>query len=170
MTAQRHAKGAILVPCDRQYPDGALVVDGYETGGSLLAHPLGGGFQFTITPAEAARLRPVGGGEQQSPLYRKAKFSVEGLDGEFEGWTDGTTWNGWAKPRFELAAARLLARVFEGTFDEQRDCFITKSGDGEDEIWAAEIISILGGTLLKVYPIGAGAWIWDEIKSSAVAP
>jgi len=51
---------------------------------------LGGRFQFTITSAQAARLRPVDGGEQQAPLYRKAKFMIEGIDGRFEGWTDGT--------------------------------------------------------------------------------
>src|SRR5690242_10595176 len=140
MKPERHPKGAILVPCDRRYPDGALVVDGYDSDGCLLAHPLGGGFQLSITPAQAARLRLAGGDEREAPLYRKAKFAIEGVDGVFEGWTDGTTWNGWAKPRFELAAALGVGEALGAAYDKERDRFITRPQDGEEETWEAQEI------------------------------
>jgi hypothetical protein len=106
-------KGAVLVPADQVYPHGALVVDGYDDEGNLLAYPQGGGPQFIITPAQAAHLRPVGSDEQASPVYRRGVFTIEGVVGEFDGWTTGESWNGWAKPAFEFDTAQKVAKAFE---------------------------------------------------------
>jgi hypothetical protein len=35
------------------------------------------------------------------------------------------------------------------------------SQDGEEEVWGAEPITITDGSCIKVYPVGAGAWIWE---------
>ena len=48
-------QGEIIVRDDLKYPDGAVVVDGLDTRGRLLVHPLGGGLQFALP------LRDVGG-------------------------------------------------------------------------------------------------------------
>jgi len=41
-------KGDIVCRKDLDYPEGALLCDGYDDAGQLLAHPLGGGFQLTV--------------------------------------------------------------------------------------------------------------------------
>ena len=41
-------KNEIIVRDDMKYPEGALVVDGYDASGTMLVHPLGGGFQIRI--------------------------------------------------------------------------------------------------------------------------
>jgi|SRR5579883_1012368 len=162
MSVNKFAKGEIVMPGTAVFPMGALEVDGYNDTGCLLAHPQGGGPQFIIPATKAARLRSVSPGERQTLFFRKARFRIDGFDGEFEGWTDGTAWNGWAKPRFEVATALRVAQAMNGAFDEQRDCVVTQSQEGEEELWPAEQIVALGGTTLKVYPIGAEAWIWEE--------
>ena len=50
-------KGEILVPHDTQFPDGAVVVDGYDEGERLLAHPFGGGFQLVFAAEAIGRFR-----------------------------------------------------------------------------------------------------------------
>ena len=35
--------------------------------------------------------------------------------------------------------------------------------DGDDS-WPPTIIKVLGGTEIKVYPVGAWAWIWDQVN------
>ena len=164
MSEQQFNKGDVIVPADQHYPMGALSVDGYDGTGCLLAHPLGGGLQFIIPPAKAARLRLVPENERQAPLWRKAKFEIEGVEGQFEGWTDGRRWNGWAMPAFEFTVAQEVAKAFEARYDQRRDCFITRSQEDEAEVWQAQDISVLGGAVLRVFPIGAGAWIWDDVQ------
>jgi hypothetical protein len=40
---------------------------------------------------------------------------------------------------------------------------VTVSQDGEEEMWPAETVCLSDGSALKAYPLGAGAWTWDEI-------
>jgi hypothetical protein len=42
-------KGDILVPKGKQFPDCAIVVDGYDHAGRLVMHPLGGGIQTHLS-------------------------------------------------------------------------------------------------------------------------
>ena len=44
-------QGDIIVRDDTTYPEGALIVDGFDKEGNLLAHPMGGGLQFIIPAA-----------------------------------------------------------------------------------------------------------------------
>lgn len=96
----------------------------------------------------------------------------------FEGWSDGTVWNGWSKPYFEFdEAQKLLANLIaahhqhndpiQAWYDEQEDrfCFILELG-GEAECYSAELIETDEGQVLKVYPIGTGAWVWNELYDS----
>lgn len=167
MNQPTFSKDEVVMPKGSDYPNGALVVDGYDQEGNLLAHPLGGGPQYKIGPAKQTGLRIVLHQERKTTPFRKAKFSLEGVEGEFEGWTDGSLWNGWATPHFELAEARKVIKALHPTkasFDETKDAFITESTDGEQEAWEANQIDLPDGTRLKVYPIGAWAWCWDEIE------
>lgn len=156
-------KGTILIPAGHHYPDGALTVDGYDQSGNLLAHPLGGGFQYVIGPERVSSMREVRGDERQAAFYRHAKFAVDGVDGVFAGWMDGRRWNGWAMPYFERREAERVAGLFDARYDAGRDAYITISQDGEEEVWAAVDITVADGTSIRAYPIGAGAWIWDDL-------
>ena len=49
-------------------------------------------------------------------------------------------------------------------YDAERDAYVTVSQDRGDEVWAGETIAISDGSALRVYPIGAGAWIWEEAE------
>lgn len=163
MTDSRFEPRTVVVPTGSIYPNGALVVVGYDAAGNLLAHPPGGGFQFSIRPDQARQLRVVTDQERLQPLYRKTTFGMEGIEATFEGWTDGTLWNGWARPLFEFAAAAEVAQVFGGEYRADLDAFVTKPDDGEEEVWQSVMISTPGGVQVKLYPIGAAAWIWDEV-------
>ena len=52
-------KGDIVVRTDATFPEGAMVVDGYDETGRLLAHTVGGGLQYTIGSHEGVRGRPT---------------------------------------------------------------------------------------------------------------
>ena len=161
-------KNEIIERDDGKYPHGALVVDGYDASGALLAHPLGGGFQLIIPPSDHSRFAVVPE-EERTPIFTRTKFSFEGLEESFTGWTDGKNWNGWAMPRFEFAdAQRLIAALGQdaGKYDPGADAFITMMEASEPENWCAEIIHLPDGGTVKVYPIGAGSWIWEQEDGS----
>lgn len=160
-------KGDIVIKARSVYPTRALVIDGRDTQGRLLAHPLGGGPQYIVGSKGESELRLVPADEQKQPLWRRTRFSLDGLDGSFEGWTNGELWNGWDRPFFESEEAqRLISQLTDSKprFDAQNDAFITVSSD-EDEVWQAETATLLGGRTIKVYPIGAGSWCWEEVAS-----
>ena len=85
----------------------------------------------------------------------------------FDGWTNGKDWNGWAMPHFEFAdAKRLIAWLKNGKarFDSEKDAFITITEDGDEEFWQGQSIFITDGSSIKVYPVGAGSWCWNEVE------
>lgn len=147
------------------FPEGALVCDGYDGMGQLLAHPVGGGLQLTVPVQEEPLFQRVGDAERAAALFHLGRFSLADSEGVFTGWSNGRLWNGWEMPRFGKAEAeRLLAWVGDerAHFDEKRDAFVSVNQDGEEEVWSGEVITITDGSGIKVYPVGAGAWIWEE--------
>jgi len=147
------------------YPEGALVCDGYDSAGRLLAHPLGGGFQLTVPAQDEPRFRVIAEGEKAAALFRKGRFTLADGEAAFDGWSNGELWNGWSMPRFEKGEAeRVLARLGDrnARFDGERDAFVTMSQDGEEEVWPVAVIAIADGSRVKAYPVGAGAWTWEE--------
>jgi len=162
-------KGDILVPKETQFPEGALVVDGYDEAGRLMAHPMGGGLQFCIEANGAEGLRLVDEAERARVVFRRGTFVLAESEEQFSGWTDGRLWNGWEMPRFEKAEAERLVRWLSaerGRFDKEKDAFITGMQGDEDEVWAGESIVISDGSVLKGYPVGAGSWIWETLQST----
>jgi len=75
----KSSKEDIICRKNLDYPEGALLGDGYDDAGQLLAHPLGGGFQLTVPAEEACQFRVVEHGETGAALFSRRRFSlVEG--------------------------------------------------------------------------------------------
>jgi hypothetical protein len=158
-------KGDIIIKPEAAYPTGALVVDGYDERGRFMAHPLGGGPQYVFKPAVEKKFRHVTDEEQKKPLWKRSRFCIEGIEGSFDGWTCGRLWNGWEMPHFEFAIAQQVVAAMkqqDAHYNSSRDAFITRSPDGEEEAWRAEPSQTLGDQTVKAYPVGAGAWCWEE--------
>jgi len=159
------SQGEIIVRDGLKYPDGALVVDGIDERGHLLVHPLGGGFQFAVPPSEAGRFESVDPAEQ-IPVFSDGVFSLDGIEDEFEGWSDGTLWNGWEKPCFSREVARriLEASGYRWSYDSSADefCVVTSEGD-EQQQFKGEAIQLGDGGSVTAYFVGAGDWVWDKI-------
>ena len=159
----------ILVRTNDAGTGGWLVVVGYEPNGGLQVHPQGGGPQYIVPQAAQCDYRVVEQSEMGSSLWQKSKFELEGCDQVFEGWTNRFRWNGWEMPYFELfEAKRVIEAISENgvTYDPERDAFVTSGIGGEEEVWRGSEICTLDGSRIKVYGIGAGAWIWDEIEAT----
>ncbi len=157
-------EGQIIIRNDMTYPHGALVVSGMDDSGNLRAYPEGGGPEVVVPRSELARFTVVGE-DEAVPIFRRARFAVETCDTEFDGWSDGTAWNGWARPMFDFQTAqKVLAALAPGwRYEVKADAFITLGDDGE-ESWPATQVELPDGGAAKLYPIGAGSWIWDEVE------
>lgn len=99
--------------------------------------------------------------------FRKSSFNID--DGEMlNGYTNGSTWNGWACPYFDFENATKLANQFMDNddskmlYDTKKDTFFYKvEWDEIVEEWMGEDIEV-NGEIVHVYPIGAYCWVWDE--------
>jgi hypothetical protein len=165
---KRFEPNQIIVRDDMVYPKGGLVVHGYAEDGSLLAFEKGGGLQLTIPAADLSRFSVVTEMEMV-PIYRKTRFSLDGLDEEsFEGYTDDTHWNGWDLPYFELKTAQSVLDALGAvwTLDEEKSVLRARIDLGnniEDAEWEAKVLILPDGGAVKGYPIGSGSLIWSEV-------
>jgi len=103
--------------------------------------------------------------------YRRGRFTTDDTV-SFEGWTDGSLWNGWACPAFEKQEADRLAAHLRSVgcvaeFDAAKDAFTIREFDGADlydpEEYEGLDIETPEGTK-RVYAIGAYSWVWQETK------
>ncbi len=104
--------------------------------------------------------------------FRKAQFGMDAIEGIYEGYTNGDTWNGWACPSFEYSEAERVLNAsringFLWSYDNAKDKFIvwnkTEHPDkNAPEVFEAKEIDV-EGHLIRVYPVGAYAWIWEEL-------
>jgi hypothetical protein len=100
---------------------------------------------------------------KELPQMRAAKFTIDTFDGEvFDGFTIGETWNGWARPYFTFEQAQRVveahqAHVGTASYEEGEDAFSFEMSEDEVDTFPAETVE---GQ--KLYPIGAGCWIWEE--------
>lgn len=159
----KFSKGEIIRRDDLAYPEDALVCDGYDDAGRLLAHPLGGGFQLTVPAQDEPRFRAVAEGERDAALFRGGRFTLADGGAAFDGWSNGELWNGWEMPRFEFAVCRAILKALgdgQGRFDERAEAFITARNE-QEEAWSHEEITIADGSRIKVCPLGAGSWTWE---------
>jgi len=159
-------QGDLIAHRNADYPGGALVVHGADLEGNLLVHPLGGGFEMRLSGEDLTRFQRVSDEELVSG-FNRGTFSIDGVECEFEGWSDGTLWNGWEKPCFvrEIAERVLEAAGASWTYDAMSDAFIVATEDGEDhETFAAEAVQLGDGGTATAYSIGAGSWIWEKTE------
>ena len=130
-------------------------------------HPMGGGMQARLDAVSVSVFRLVDEAERSGTLYRRGRFALAESEESFEGWTDGRRWNGWEMPYFERSEAERLIRWLgdgRARFNAEGDAFVTLSQDGEEEVWQAQSVVISDGSKLRVYGVGAGAWVWDEVE------
>ena len=157
-------QGEIIVRDDLKYPDGAVVVDGLDTRGQLLVHPLGGGLQFALPLREIGRFQSVEPAEQ-IPVFSTGTFYLEGIEGEFEGWSAGSSWNGWERPCFtrEVTERILEALGYRWRYDAATDEFtVVTSEEDESELFSGQAIQLGDGGSVTAYFVGSGTWIWDK--------
>jgi hypothetical protein len=168
------SKGQIIVGMDFVYPEGALRVEDVETDGTLVAYPMGGGFQMKFKPEAVAknRFRVVPQEAIDAAPYKAGQFVIDCWeDTRFGGWWNGERWNGWAKPIFSLKEARLIMTMFnqdgggKATFEEAKDRFVFLSEHDDQPMICAGIQ--LPGVPEKVYPVGTGEWTWSEAPEPA---
>lgn len=96
----------------------------------------------------------------------KRSFTIDSLDSKrFEGFTCGEIWNGWACPYFTFEEATKIVDAqnangsYSAYYDEAKDTFVFSFSNEEKEEYSAEN---LGGE--KLYGIGSGSWIWEEVE------
>lgn len=95
---------------------------------------------------------------------RKARLVIDFLEGhEFEGYTRGEEWNGFACPYFTFEQARRVADAWHevgsnAVYDSDNDRFSFQMDNGEMDSFP--LLEIDG---MKVYAIGNGCWIWEEV-------
>lgn len=101
--------------------------------------------------------------------FTSAQFFMDAIEGVFEGFTNGDTWNGWARPYFEQSAAEQVLEASEAngyrwTFDDARDVFSVRRMEDPDDYGPEEFAGLditVGEQSFRVYPIGAYSWIWE---------
>lgn len=168
-------KGDVIVPRKRRgkrdWKTWALEIEKIRPDGSISAFPLDGGISYRFSRADAKKFDfvVIDPGEEPS-FWTSGMFSVDEL-GQFKGWWDGTRWNGWATPVFELKEARRIARAVQAlhtagevddelVYDKRAEAFIEKS-QGEELVISPERINVRG-RIITVYPIGGGSWTWKD--------
>lgn len=99
-------------------------------------------------------------------MMHKAVFTIGDSSNVYIGYTDGTLWNGWATPSFELSEARKVMLDYNLKYDSKTDTFI--SDDDIVATWQGYDIQTPEGTK-HVYNIGAYSWVWDTYSAREVA-
>lgn len=99
---------------------------------------------------------------------RKTRFVIDTNEKTYEGYTDGTLWNGWECPWFtkEVAdemMADLRNEGVETEYCEKTDSYIIKDDNNETpDVFDGAYVKTKDG-VLHLYPVGAWCWIWDEV-------
>jgi hypothetical protein len=109
----------------------------------------------------------------------KASFVLDGLVNQpIEGWTDGTTWNGWATPRFTYNTSLSIVKTYNARphkdagekawYSPVSDtfCFANFDFPDEPEEFAGAVLEI-DEQPTKLYAIGAWCWVWTETSQLA---
>ena len=158
------------IPVGNTPPEGLVSV--IEFGETVQCSSYGGGWAKALPKAAfLAEYREVHQDELAAIEHRAGFFAIDDyFEPPVPGYTTGIRWNGWATPVFEKdQIERIAAQFGDITYDEKRDVFIADNGptvedDCRYEEFAGQTI-IVDGTTKHVYPIGSGAWTWEEVAS-----
>lgn len=104
--------------------------------------------------------------------YKQGYFYIEGMGEDVvEGYTNGDNWNGWATPVFTFENAKKVIGMIEhnshdSRYDEKSDSFLVTFEEGSNEVETFEGMDIVvDGETVKVYPLGAYSWVWEELEN-----
>jgi hypothetical protein len=98
---------------------------------------------------------------------RKTRFVIDTNEKTYEGYTDGTLWNGWECPWFtkEVAEEMMGDLNKEGVrteYNQETDSYIIEVEFDEPDVFEGSDVVTEDG-IKHLYPIGAWCWIWDEV-------
>lgn len=108
----------------------------------------------------------------QTTQFQKAIFVLDAFEDEqFEGYTTGETWNGFACPYLTFESAQRLMAVLsaEGQtafYDAAADQFVCAEEDYEDDPDRYGAASVEG--IGKLYPVGTRVWTWAEVETPGI--
>lgn len=100
---------------------------------------------------------------------RKTEFTIDTFQGlKLTGFTDDDGYDGWACPYFMSDEAQKIVEAHNATgqkawFDENDDQFVFEINDDTEFYQAVE------SSGQKLYPIGNGSWIWEEVEQKETA-
>lgn len=99
---------------------------------------------------------------------KKSRFRIE-EDEIYEGYTNGSTWNGWECPYFTLEVGKKICEDYSDDehrlyYDEIEDCFMEfDMEEGEFKHIGSRCRIAVDGKLMNLYDIGAMSWVWYEV-------
>lgn len=148
--------GDIILPRDGRFPVDALRVLSVDADGAVNVARLGGGLvrHIDATALHGRGFRPVTDADKKASPWAMARFHFDG-DSPFYAWTNGSRWNGWAVPSFELDGFKAWLDGFDGmdswAYDEAEDTFVLNVA-GQCEPWTVrgEFVPAVGATLYRV--------------------
>lgn len=95
---------------------------------------------------------------------RKTLFTIDGIEAVFEGYTDGSHWNGWACPWFTKEVADDIMRMTNKDnenvmrYYQEIDTYSYYIDDDNNSEFKGKDINGL-----HLYPIGNAYWVWDDL-------
>ena len=103
-------------------------------------------------------------------MLRKTLFTIDGTEAIFEGYTDGSHWNGWACPWFTKEVADKIARIVNkehlSELDGKAMYYLQETDTFQYEPFGEDMREEFQGKDidgLHLYPIGNMAWAWDDL-------
>lgn len=139
----------VILPVGGFFPQHALQVHGIGADGSIHVAALGGGWEKTIPPEKQHNFRRVEP-EDQTCVWHRGHYDMDGMDGPFPGFDCGRRWNGWSCPSFTKEVAERVLAAFVGDnlypfivwrYDAENDRFVwvmDNTGNGWESVAAAE--------------------------------
>lgn len=105
-------------------------------------------------------------------IYEKAHVSCDGYFGA-DAYVDmNERWNGWALPYFTYdeavkvldacVAMSDISDIDEWHYEADVDCFVYHDLNADEDVYCDGRPLDVDGEDVVAYPIGTGAWIWDE--------
>lgn len=143
--------------------DGRLVEVQRTQDGMVEFAPRGGGFIHRASEEDfRAHFKPATP-RGYSLVMMSGDFVPEGVT--LPAYANEDRWNGWAMPSFTFETAQsILEFLPDGQYRPDIDAFAFMVND-EEEIYEATTIEV-DGKAVKVYPIGAGSWVWEVSRES----
>jgi hypothetical protein len=94
---------------------------------------------------------------------RRIRVTIDDVN-KFVAWTFDEEWNEWAVPHFEKNEADKVATAHNCKYNPDNDSYEFEQAGEVEEFEGLEIKTFEGPK--KVYPIGAGSWVWDEVEQT----